>query len=137
MTAIIRLDQGTQAVNLLAAADDPEGDAIQVSNAVIEGDASGIRIDGGVLTVLSDAYSRLHLGQELLVDVSFDVLDSAGGRSPQTARITIVRPIGPVSPLPWKDRRLDVSGDFRITAQDALQVINSSAGHPVPPVVSP
>lgn len=127
VTAIVHVDQSSQMLDLLESAEDPDGDALQVSNPRIDGDASGVRIEGRMLTVLPEAYDRLFAGEEMVVNVTYDVLDSAGGRAEATARITLVGVAGAVNPLPFRHRRLDVSGDLRITALDALQVFNSIA----------
>lgn len=89
VTATFNEDQGQQTVDLLFGATDPDGDTLSVTAPVINGDQSGIAVNGSIVTVTPSAYGSLNNGESSAINFSYNVIDGNGGSVAQTATITI------------------------------------------------
>ena len=91
VSATFNEDQGTQAVNLLANASDPDtGDVINVSGLTVRsGDDSGITVNGNSLSVSTGAYGALNDGDSVTVIYDYNVIDGNGGTVATSATVTI------------------------------------------------
>ena len=77
-------------VDLLAGADDADGDALNIANLVlVSGDASGVSVNGNSLDVDTSAYQYLSPGQTIAIEYSYDIIDGNGGMVSQTVTLTI------------------------------------------------
>ena len=77
-------------IDLLSGASDvDDGDSVSIAN--VTGLTAGVTLAGTLLTVdpTDAAFQSLIEGEELIIVVSYDVVDLNGGISPQTATITI------------------------------------------------
>jgi len=83
-------DDGTQSVDLLEFASDPDGDSLAVTNFSIAGDPqNAVSQNGNSAQVDTGAYGGLNDGQNQSIIVSYVISDGNGGTVNQTANITI------------------------------------------------
>ena len=85
-------DQASFSLDLLTnASDDDLTDMLSVSNLVQTNatDASGITDNGNSLTIDPSAYNYLAVGESVVLEYSYDVIDGEGGVVAQTVTITI------------------------------------------------
>src|SRR5690606_7468211 len=84
-------DDAAYSVDLLAGASDPDtSDSLSVSNLTLtSGAASGITVNGNSLDVDPSAYNSLAVGESVVIEYSYDVVDGNGGTVAQTATIII------------------------------------------------
>ena len=86
-------------LDLLTGASDVESQSLSIANAsyMVDGVSvgsipDGMTLSGSTLTVVptSSAFDYLNVGETLEVTVTYDVVDSQGGITPQTATVTII-----------------------------------------------
>jgi len=127
-------------VNLLAGASDVDGDSLSVSGlTLVDGDASGITVNGNSLEVDPSAYVSLAAGESAVIQYSYLVDDGHSGTVAQTATITING--GANAPVAVNDA-INVEEDHMVSGSvltgagadsdpdgDALHVIKVEASH--------
>uniref|UniRef100_UPI000AFA83A7 retention module-containing protein n=1 Tax=Endozoicomonas arenosclerae TaxID=1633495 RepID=UPI000AFA83A7 len=84
-------DSGTQSINLLQGASDPDiGDTLSITQLrLISGDDSGVSTTAGSLEIDTSIYQHLGEGVTETLNYVFNVTDGNGGSSPQFATVTI------------------------------------------------
>ncbi|GAB6053355.1 hypothetical protein JCM17960_21750 [Magnetospira thiophila] len=84
-------ETGTQDVDLLSGATDPEGSTLTLSNmTLISGNDVGVSITDNVLSVDTDAYAYLGADVTETLVYSYTIQDGSGGSVTQTATVTII-----------------------------------------------
>jgi ELWxxDGT repeat protein len=90
ISSITNEDDIPYIIDLLSGASDPDpGDVLSVTNVVITGDASGLTLDGNSLHVDPAAYNHFAVGESVVVEVDYVIVDGQGGSLAQSATITI------------------------------------------------
>ncbi|WP_158498798.1 LamG-like jellyroll fold domain-containing protein [Magnetospira sp. QH-2] len=82
---------GDQDVDLLAGASDPDGGgALVISNlTLVSGNGVGVTVTGSVLTIDTDAYVYLAVGETEDLVYTYDITDGDGGSVTQTATLSV------------------------------------------------
>ena len=83
-------DDGVVVLDLLTNASDPDTtDVLSVANFTATGDPSGVTLVGNMISVDTNAYTALGVGQSEVITLSYDVTDATGLSVAQTATLTI------------------------------------------------
>ena len=91
ITSTANEDDIAYSVDLLDGASDVDAsDTLNVSNLVlVSGDASGVTVNGNSLDIDPSVYDSLAVGESVVIDYTYDVIDGNGGTVAQTATVTI------------------------------------------------